>query len=423
MAQVDYTISKAPSLDESDLRIAPDGLDRDTMALWRAIDSLDNELGNDFVSALLTECIVVTSDGERPADVPHSVRPVDNSKVQVPRPWKGVTPEPHYRILLRELLLWGGSGVFPLSFATGPLLPCCVTNDDGEFANEEPTHDAAAASLRLAVARAARERSPEAFRTALEKIGPAGIGRLLGLRTTAGSVTGALPAGREALATAARARVGKKKGAKLSVSARALAKHCGRRPSGWGTCYWGDENVVMFGGDEERNARAEAVVNVILDEAVWMNVHHAPGGTRVLELRVESGHGARWHAADAAFRGFLEPHSRELATKKKEERRNRALVEQGADAKKNGLENGGPKTEAQDAYKQNGSTNGVVADNSELTGGGKDNDEKKNGQVNGETKTKVQDANKQNGNANGVAAENSELIVGNKEDPASVQAK
>lgn len=331
MIQNDVTINKPPALDESNLREAPEGLDDDTMALWKAIDSLDNELGKEFIDALLTEYVIITKEGEKPTKLPNSMK---NRKVQVPRQWKGVASVPHYRIVLRELLLWGGSGVFPLSFATGPLLPCCVTNDDGEFSNEALSQDSPIASLRLSVARAAREKSAEAFRTALEKIGPAGIGRLLGLRTTAGSVSGALPAGRAALASAARAKVGKKKGARLSVAARALAKHCGRKPPGWGSCYWGEENVVMFGGDDDRNARAEAVISEILDEAVWMNVHHAPGGTRVLELRVESGHGARWHAADAAFRGFLEPHSRELATKKKEERRSRVLTDQpGADVK------------------------------------------------------------------------------------------
>lgn len=321
------------------LREAPAGLDADTLAIWTAIDSLDNVFGPDYVDALLSESLYLSSGSNVPV-VPAPFE--DLSKVEVPRCWEGLAHGPHYRTLLREILLWGGSGLYPLSFATGPLLPCCVTNDDGEHMNESNPEDdeSGIAALRLAIAAAARERSPEAFRMALEKIGLQGIPRLLGLRTTAGSVTNAIPVNRETLAVAARARIigtttGRKSKGKgsnpsnssnrfLSISARALSKHCGRQPSGWEHNYWGSENIIMNGADEQRNSAAEIVIEKILNSAVWMNVHHAPGGTRVLELRVVTGHGARWHAADAAFRGFLEPHSRALATKKKEERKSRA---------------------------------------------------------------------------------------------------
>jgi len=316
------------------LREAPAGLDKDTLAIWTAIDSLDDEFGPDYVDALLSENLYLSSGNSVPAVLPPFG---DLSKMEVPRCWEGLSHGPHYRTILREILLWGGSGLYPLSFETGPLLPCCVTNDDGEFMNESNPDDdeSGIAILRLSIARAARERSPEAFRMALEKIGLSGIPRLLGLRTTAGSVTNAIPVNRETLAVAARARIigattgRKSKGMNssnrlLSISARALTKHCSRQPSGWVHNYWGTENIIMNGTDEERNAAAEIVIEKILNSAVWMNVHHAPGGTRVLELRVVTGHGARWHAADAAFRGFLEPHSRELATKKKEERKSRA---------------------------------------------------------------------------------------------------
>lgn len=66
-----------------------------------------------------------------------------------------------------------------------------------------------------------------------------------------------------------------------------------------------------------------------------MNIHHASGGVKVLELRVRERYGARWNmaegtgasagtagAADAdevswKFRGFLVPHSGEMADLKK----------------------------------------------------------------------------------------------------------
>lgn len=296
---------------EPELREAPPGLDTDAMALWRAIDSLDDVLGRDFVDALLAETAIRVCDEN-----------VDDSSLPVPRKWRGLPYGTHYHTILRELRRWGGSGMHPLTFATGPLLPCSATAENGDVTNEVQGAENMRAST-LAVARAARERSPESFREALQLVGAAGIARLLGCRETPGSVAGALPPPRAALAAAARVRVGRKRGARISVSARALMKHCGRMGEGWGTCYWGSEAVVMNGNDDEKNARAEGVIEQVLDQCVWMNIHHAPGGTRVLELRVASGHGVRWHAADAVFRGFLEPHSKALAVRKKEERKNR----------------------------------------------------------------------------------------------------
>lgn len=77
-----------------------------------------------------------------------------------------------------------------------------------------------------------------------------------------------VPPPRQALLDAAAARVSSKPGARLNVAARALAKHCGRLPPGWGKSYWGSEKAVMSGGDVQRNSLADGIVITILDNAV-----------------------------------------------------------------------------------------------------------------------------------------------------------
>jgi len=85
----------------------------------------------------------------------------------------------------------------------------------------------------------------------------------------------------------------------LTVGARAHAKHAHRDSTGW----WG----TAAGTVAVRNANAEATIRRILADAVWVNVHAMVHDTPLLEVRVTSGHGARWSADGAFFRGFLEP--------------------------------------------------------------------------------------------------------------------
>lgn len=103
----------------------------------------------------------------------------------------------------------------------------------------------------------------------------------------------------------------------LTVAGRALMKHLGRRPPGWGTCYWGTEAAsggATRGGDGAKSAAAAAAVDRVLADAVWLNVHALPGGGQVVvvEARVPGGYGARWAwdtgGGEGRFRGFLEPH-------------------------------------------------------------------------------------------------------------------
>ena len=134
--------------------------------------------------------------------------------------------------------------------------------------------------------------------------------QLLGMRKTTGTdLRGLLPPSRGALLKAAKASHKKGQGGKLTVAARARAKHAHR----------GKEQFfgIVKGSPEKQNIESEAIVVNILNRAAWINIH-AFGGTNscpVLEARLESGYGARWTAdwtdpsrpVDVQFRGFLEP--------------------------------------------------------------------------------------------------------------------
>jgi hypothetical protein len=84
----------------------------------------------------------------------------------------------------------------------------------------------------------------------------------------------------------------------LSVGARALSKHTHRSSDG----FWPKGN----GKEVEKNIQAEEILNRIISECVWINIHGLPGDIPILELRIEAGYGARWQV-DGEFRGFLEP--------------------------------------------------------------------------------------------------------------------
>lgn len=143
----------------------------------------------------------------------------------------------------------------------------------------------------------------------IEDAGENGILRLLGLRNTTGTdARRLLPPARMQLLSAAAQKHSPK--FQLSVSARARAKHAHR----------GTENFfgAAKGNPEQQNRDALDIVNRLIEEAVWINLHifSGTGGDPVLELRLESGYGARWsgHWKDGSrlpikveFRGFLEP--------------------------------------------------------------------------------------------------------------------
>ena len=98
----------------------------------------------------------------------------------------------------------------------------------------------------------------------------------------------------------------------LSVAARALAKHAHRSNDGF--------FETGNGNSSAKTVAATTVLQKLLEDASWINIHTFGGmeGTPVLEVRIGSGHGARWTGVwevpeanrlptKVTFRGFLEP--------------------------------------------------------------------------------------------------------------------
>jgi hypothetical protein len=86
---------------------------------------------------------------------------------------------------------------------------------------------------------------------------------------------------------------------KLSVAARALAKHA---PRSTGT-FWGK----VTGSVDDKNALARHLLETILEQTTWWNVFGHYKHVLVYEARVATGHGARWGHGGDEFIGFLEP--------------------------------------------------------------------------------------------------------------------
>lgn len=85
----------------------------------------------------------------------------------------------------------------------------------------------------------------------------------------------------------------------LTVGARAWCKHVTRSSEE----FWGK----VKGNDEVKNKMAYDTLNHILDHATWWNVFEHYKHRLVYEVRLPSGHGARWALGNIRFIGFLEP--------------------------------------------------------------------------------------------------------------------
>ncbi|XP_052782246.1 uncharacterized protein LOC128218580 [Mya arenaria] len=124
-----------------------------------------------------------------------------------------------------------------------------------------------------------------------------GLLDLLGIRKTVGTKD-LWPPARRKLLDSFTAKHSEK--AQLTVGARALAKHHHRDQS---DSWWGNSK----GSEQDKNDHALTVVNRILDNATWINIHWLPQEVFVMEARVLEGYGVRWTADGSQFRGFLEP--------------------------------------------------------------------------------------------------------------------
>ncbi|KAL4240260.1 hypothetical protein ACF0H5_001054 [Mactra antiquata] len=135
------------------------------------------------------------------------------------------------------------------------------------------------------------------IRDILVQLGKRGLLDLLGIRKTVGTKDLWPPSRSQLVASFCELHSAK---AELTVGARALAKHHHRdqTDSWWGTC---------TGSEKQKNENAFTLMNKVLDNATWINIHWLPQQIFVIEARVIEGYGLRWTADGKQFRGFLEP--------------------------------------------------------------------------------------------------------------------
>ncbi|EYU41059.1 hypothetical protein MIMGU_mgv1a018485mg [Erythranthe guttata] len=79
------------------------------------------------------------------------------------------------------------------------------------------------------------------------------------------------------------------KGSTLTNGARALSKHINR-------------------SNFEKNRQAVEVINRVMSECIWMNMHIVQPHGCIFEIRTRDGYGARWSGDGIKFIGFLEPY-------------------------------------------------------------------------------------------------------------------
>ena len=127
---------------------------------------------------------------------------------------------------------------------------------------------------------------------------PRNILTLLGIRETTGSLNNYLPIDKNILINSFNNLHSPK--SKLTVGARALTKHSHRSIT---DNFWPDQN----GKEQEKNDKANKILEKILNECVWINIHGLPHDVGIIEIRVEKGYGMRWEINNNFFRGFLEP--------------------------------------------------------------------------------------------------------------------
>ncbi|XP_052136078.1 uncharacterized protein LOC127754552 isoform X1 [Oryza glaberrima] len=138
----------------------------------------------------------------------------------------------------------------------------------------------------------------------LAGLGSDGLGRLLGMVKTAGTVQDGLPPPRSVLISSCmKLHQPNVNGCSLTDAARAMAKHVHRSSDGW----WGS----FHGSDVKKNQLASEIIDRLLRECCWMNIHLTQPYGPVYEIRVHEGYGARWSQDGSKFIGFLEPYSPE----------------------------------------------------------------------------------------------------------------
>jgi hypothetical protein len=197
------------------------------------------------------------------------------------------------RLLAQVLVMWSARGEFPVKFvAFGSETTPEVVSKLNSFSVQVT---AVVSCLDDPQCLALLERLMMLF-------GPRGVLTCLGVRHTPGSVDKYCLPTRAALERAFGQSYTKEesKGSSLTVGARALAKHYHRSSEG----FWGK----LRGTEEIRNQQAVSIMNRLLNECVWVNLHCLPKDEAIVEIRVRDGYGARWYVQkQQSFRGFVEP--------------------------------------------------------------------------------------------------------------------
>ncbi|SEC00224.1 hypothetical protein SAMN04489761_2219 [Tenacibaculum sp. MAR_2009_124] len=85
----------------------------------------------------------------------------------------------------------------------------------------------------------------------------------------------------------------------LSKGLRACEKHSERVENS----FWGK----IEGNPNQKEERAREVVKNLLFNKTWWNVYYHYKHELVYEVRISSGHGARWKLSNLEFIGFVEP--------------------------------------------------------------------------------------------------------------------
>lgn len=169
------------------------------------------------------------------------------------------------------------------------------------FFNEEctPSIDKAIEPFNVALNQwlSNKEQSSVLFAQAFENTELKDLLLILGQRCTPASITDeqAVPPPKQQLIDAFNAAYRHT----LTVGARAWSKHVNRSEE----VFWGE----VKGNDEEKNKTAAGILVQILKNATWWNVFEHYKHHLVYEVRLPSGHGARWKLNDKTFIGFLEP--------------------------------------------------------------------------------------------------------------------
>lgn len=85
----------------------------------------------------------------------------------------------------------------------------------------------------------------------------------------------------------------------VSKVVRAFEKHAERSEDN----YWG----IVTGNPKEKVEKVRDILTSMFDEKTWWNVFYHFKHELIYEIRIPSGHGARWKKSNLEFIGFVEP--------------------------------------------------------------------------------------------------------------------